>query len=214
MEFCDEVKSEKNCYTEPHNKEKIENVIRYIYHFDYPSISGSGFVEIFPDEIRLIFPAKPNKSINNVIPLSQNVSVYIHHQLRFSYHWLPIYSLNDLYKIKDMFMKACYEYKLMTGEEFSKKIDYIPRYCSEILTEKKNSVYEIVCFENSTNTTFDIDFKKGSRLNNINTDPFVDLKIYIGENLIFSGMGNLLNYNLPAKDVQFIINMLLEKIIK
>jgi hypothetical protein len=196
------------------DQDEIESK-KYIYHFDYPLLNESGYIEICSDKIVLLFPSKPNKSMPNAINVSQNISVYINNQLRFSYEWLPIYTLYDLYKIKDMIIKTLNEYTTMIDMNIPKKDIYIPYYCNEILTEKKNSFFEINCFENCNNTTFDIIISKEKKIiNNFNQTKFINLQIFIGENLIFCGERDLLNYNVPVRDIHYIINMMISKLTK
>jgi hypothetical protein len=215
MDSLAEVNNSQISYQEQEKNDKEEiRTEKYIYHFDYPLLNESGYIDIYPNKIVILFPAKSNKSTSNGINISQNVSVYLNQQLRFSYHWLPIYTLYDLYKIKDMLIKTSYEYKTLTNVHISKKNNYIPFYCNEILTEWTNSSYEISCFENCNTTTFDITINKEKNETDTKIEKFINLQVFIGSNLIFCGERDLLNNNLPVKDGHFIINMMLDKLTK
>jgi hypothetical protein len=208
-----EVKADNSCQ----NDDPDKTLEKYIYHFDYPQLNESGYVTIDQlNNIIVVFPEKPNVSVQYEIKLYHNSVIYINKKLHFSYEWLPIYNYNDLYKVKDMISKVYYDYLSIINVHVSplKNKKYFPLYCSEILTEHKTKYYEILCFENTTNTCFEISIFNTDKLENIcSKTDFKNLQIFIGGNLIFCGKRDLLNYNIPFNECQNIIQLILSKLI-
>jgi hypothetical protein len=215
MKMENEVRKNNTCQNTDHQVKITE---KYIYHFDYPQLTESGYVKIdLLNNIIVSFPEKPNVSVPHEIQLAQNSTVYINKQLHFSYEWLPIYNYNDLYKVRDMMTKAYYDYISIIDkqvlQDFSSK-KYCPYYCSEIVTEHKTENFEISCFENKTNTCFDISIFNASKQKPAYCNEFRNLQIFIGGNLIFCGQRDLLNCNIPFNECHHIIYFMLLKLIQ
>jgi hypothetical protein len=200
------------------NTEQDKLIEKYIYHFDYPHLTESGYVmiDLLNNNIIVLFPEKPNLSVLHEIKFYQNSVVYINKKLHFSYEWLPIYNYNDLYKVKDMLTKAYYDYMYIINVQVSSACkNYCPYYCSEVLTEHKTKYFEISCFENKTNTCFDILSLNDDKLKpTCSKTKFNNLQIFIGGNLIFCGKRDLLNCNIPSNECHRIIHLMLSKLLQ
>jgi hypothetical protein len=209
-----EVKAIHTC----ENTEQNKIIEKYIYHFDYPHLTESGYVttDLSNNNIIVLFPEKPNLSVLHEIKLYKNSLVYINKKLHFSFEWLPIYNYNDYYKVKDMLTKAYYDYMSdMNVPVPSVCKKYCPYYCSEVLTEHKTNYFEISCFENKTNTCFDILILTDDKLKlTCNKTKFKNFQIFIGGNLIFCGKRDLLNCNIPLNECQNIIQLMLLKLLQ
>jgi hypothetical protein len=197
---------------------------KFIYYFDYPHLTESGYVEVKKNKIILLFPEKKNFTALNAVKYNQTVNVYLNKEPRFSYEWLPIYSSSDFYKIKDMLYKTYYEFKNLANILHNE--NFYPMYVNEILTEHNSDNYNITCFEASNNISFEINIKKKQKNNESDlyikkNESFLDpqikhiiLQIFIGKNLIFCSKRDLLHHDIPVNDVHFIIELLLLKIIR
>jgi hypothetical protein len=197
------------------NIEEQDNLLeKYIYHFDYPHLSESGYVEVKSSDITIKFPEKQNLSLSNEIKLFHNTSFYINKKLHFSCDWLPIYSYYDLFRVKDMFTKAYYDFMSLINTNISKLDNkYCPYYCSEIVTEHKTELYDIYCFHSKNNTCFDISTKKTQKEVKYEKQ-FINIQFYIGNNLIFCAKRDLLIYNIPIHNVYHIIKLFLSKLVQ
>jgi hypothetical protein len=183
---------------------------KYIYHFDYPHLSESGYVESNSSNIIIRFPEKKNLSLSPEVEVFHKISLYINKQLHFSCDWLPIYSYYDLLRVKDMFTKAYYDFMSLINIPISKLYNkYCPYYCSEIATEQKTEFYDIYCLHSKNNTCFDVSIKNKKNLETKYENNFINLQLYIGQNLIFCGKRDFLTYDIPINNVYQIIKLFL-----
>jgi hypothetical protein len=115
-----------------------------------------------------------------------------------------------------MMTKAYYDYMSIINVQIPQLSNrkFCPYYCSEILTEHKTKYFEISCFENKTNTCFDISIYNKKKLKDINCEEFKNLQIFVGGNLIFCGQRDLLNCNIPFNECHHIIYLMLSKLIQ
>jgi hypothetical protein len=205
--------------------EKIKNTIqlhqnttqnsseKFIYHFDYPNLIESGYVNILENKIIILFPEKKfdNVQQKECYLSYQDVLLFINKQLKFSYSWLPIYTINDFYRIKDMLCKCLIEFRKNTNLIHNFENYYYPKYYNEVVTEIKNDFFQINCFENKWTTTIEIDFQNNENKKFKLDDTLPILEIYIGKNLVFSSN----DYNCLCKtDVFFLLDFILHKMLK
>lgn len=184
----------------------------YIYHFDYPYLTESGFVKCYPDKIIALFPENTNVLTTNKLPNKQNVLLYINNQLKFSYQWLPIYSTEDLCKIKDMLSKCYYEFKKLTNSRYESNHEnmiYFPNFHQEVITKYKSSLLNVRCFENCYNSTIEIENTIQNETTSVQKLPVV--QIWIGKHLIFCSESDFI---LPYKEKKFLTEFILYKLVK
>ena len=194
-------------------KDNEEASAKYFYHFDSPTLMESGYVKISERIITLFIPNKKNSPNDNIIMQTQNVSLFINNQQAFSYQWLPITSLNDLYKIKDM-LNRCYNVftQLSEWQYYDHSLQPEPyRYYNEIVTKDQNKYYSIECFENMYNTSINVNttttiYKCNSTGNDIK------FNIFIGDNLIFCSVRDF--KNMPLQYMYSLLNLIMYKLIK
>jgi len=192
---------------------------KFIYHFDYPGILETGYIEIKPDKIILQFPEiSKDFSISHSDSVKQYVCLYFNNQLRFSYQWLPIYTLSDLYKVKNMLHKCLTEFQNMYSFlDFTEMYQYCNNqsYCDQFLTEYSDNGFEIKCFEDSNITSLELNmFNKNDNNNNDNVynSNFLDVKICIGKYKVFS-LSEIQTY-VKNCDLYYLLYFILYKLVK
>lgn len=191
-----------------------------IFHFDYPELSESGYVEILENKIVVYFPEKNSSTASFITsqPQHQNTMLFVNKKLAFSTQWLPIYSANDLFKVKDMFSKCYYEYQAMNNFNICRKISYYTQYHSEIVTTHTTNHFTINCFENNFNTSIDITVENDpstvlleSACNNYDVTMFSHVQLYIGKNKIFCSEREF-GHVLSPTDVASLVNFIIPKL--
>jgi hypothetical protein len=222
LNFHNQSEAEAKTETETENSKKNMSE-KFIYHFDYPHLTESGYVEIQKHKIIVLFPDKKNFNVPNGVKYNQNISVYLNNEQRFSYEWLPIYSPADFYKVKDMLQKAYYEFKILSNLPLQNET-YYPMFSNEVFTEQHSEHFYLTCFETMNSTSIEINtFKISKMLKYLkkknekfldSNNQHVNVQIYIGSNLIFCSIQDLLFFDLPINDVNLIIERLLYKLIK
>lgn len=184
---------------------------KFLYHFDFPSVTESGYVELSPNKITLSFPDKHNLDENNKDTYihGQTVTFFINKQAKFSYQWVPIYTFQDFARMKDMLNKAyCELLKLLQWSDYE-LTDYLKHY-TELITSHRGETYNLNCFENLYNTTIELEVKKIP--NQIIQKRSINFQIYIGSNLIFCLEKDLNMLN--NIDVYFVSTFILQKLLK
>jgi len=106
-----------------------ENFEKFNYYFDFPQSVEKGYIEILENEINLFFPIMDLVE-HSKYSLNQRVLLFINGQLLFSYDWLPIYTNNDLIKIKEMLTKCYYVFSDKIKNQ-TENIDYTPIFYDE-----------------------------------------------------------------------------------
>ena len=196
-------------------EEDVELSEKYTYHFDFPCLQESGYVEIQKNKLVILFPEKNTSHEKEAYIYHQNILFFINNQVKFSFQWLPIYSIQDLYRIRDMFFQSATEFQKMIQQSFDEH--WVPdgqqssRYYSEVVFRYKTKYFSIKCFENSLNSTIELSLPKHCDQPITNRIPKI-FQIFIGNNLVFCSERDLSNLNLNHK--YFIILFLLQKCIK
>ena len=88
--------------------EVVESFDKYMYRFDDPSINELGYVKISENYIEIFFPEISDSESNKGWKNNHNATLYVNNNKVFDYNWLPMSSINDLAKCKDMLYK-CYQ---------------------------------------------------------------------------------------------------------
>jgi len=187
--------------------EQINVLEHYIYYFDYPYLTESGYVKSNDKTIIVKFPVQQPQQ-KEMYNYNQNVLLLLNGEIRFSYQWLPIYSCHDFYKIKDMLTKCyCDFIKLTQFNEHSYFKTYFPHYYNELVTISETSFYKFKCCETSSQSTIEVDLFTPYKKFKSNLIPVVQM--YVGEQLIFSS-----DFDLPQKENLFLTSLILYKLIK
>ena len=184
---------------------------RFMYYFDYPGLCESGYVETSPNKITIKFPEKKNVTLKNEFCCNQDVMMFINNQQLFAYQWLPIYTLQDFYKVKDIFNRCYFEYsKLNNWNHFENAYFFSTNHNDKITSYNKQS-FKLSCFENLYCTSIDIFIPITTTKNTYFSA--IEVQIYIGTNLIFSNKRDFKNM-LSVHDVYFLTNFILNKLNK
>jgi len=159
---------------------------KYTYYFDYPAIEHSGYIEISTNNIIVWFPEKTSTE-TYIQSFSQNVLLFVDKHLKFSYSWLPIYTVNDFLKCKELLSKCYLEFKKMCSYSPDFTYVYYPHCHNELFTECNSSYFHITCLENYTTTSIEINSLKTQHVSHQeNTNDKVHVQFFIGPNQIFS----------------------------
>jgi hypothetical protein len=179
----------------------------YTYAFDWPTVTESGVLDIQEKTIVAIFPEKLcNRSVEPV-PV-QNINLFLNQKLVFSYDWLPIYTIFDIARVKSIFSQLFWAFsqKAKITNTYLDSYNYGKIYDSESINIKGCGYY-LYCYQDSKNTSLQITFDTISDAKEQNTKK-VDLKIFIGKNLVFCtkrDLESLLNDNDFYYVTQFIL---------
>jgi len=188
---------------------------KYIYTFDFPQINDVGYVTVYPNKIIVHFPDKANIPSDNGITPRTDVVMFINNQQKFSYQWLPIYSLTDFYKIQDMLIKCYTEFSIFTEWSF---YDYTQihknyfKYYSDHITNYESNSFQIKCSENIYTTSLEITVNNPKTSLNVTNTTDLHFQIFIGKYLLFCSQRDLVG--IPIYEMYFIINFILQKLIK
>lgn len=201
-------------YESTNNTEQITGFSsqKYCYHFDFPLLKESGYVEIFPNKITILFPDKHNENNKDSYVCSKDINLFINKQIKFSYQWLPIHTLHDFLRIKDMLNKGYFEFlKLLQWSDNEYWYKENPQLYNELITTKCGLLYNINCFENNFNTSVQLDIEKKTQNQKSNPIylPF-NLQIYIGTNMVFCLERDL--KDLKIEDIYAVLIFIMQKI--
>jgi len=185
-----------------------ENFEKFNYYFDFPQSVEKGYIEILENEINLFFPIMDLVE-HSKYSLNQRVLLFINGQLLFSYDWLPIYTNNDLIKIKEMLTKCYYVFSDKIKNQ-TENIDYTPIFYDEKEMSYSTNSFKLYCFENRFVTSLEINIT--SPESPPPPDKTCHIKFYLGPNLIFCSQRDLAS--LSSKDFSYILSLILHKIIK
>ena len=184
---------------------------RFMYYFDYPGLCESGYVETSPNKITIKFPEKKNVTLKNEFCCNQDVMMFINNQQLFAYQWLPIYTLQDFYKMKDIFNRCYFEYSKLTNWNHFENAYYFSTNHNDKITSYNKQSFKLSCFENLYCTSIDIFIPITTTKNTYFSS--IEVQIYIGTNLIFSNKRDFKNM-LFVHDVYFLTNFILNKLNK
>ena len=111
--------------------------------------------------------------------------------------------------MKDMLSKSYFEFlKLLQWTDYD-PTDFTKHY-TELITIHTGETYTLNCFENSYNTTIELDIKKIPA--QVIQERPINFQIYIGSNLIFCLERDLKALN--NIEVYFVATVLLQKFLK
>jgi len=194
---------------------------KFTYNFDFPNQPHYGYFEASNENIVLSFPEPYTYTHIPKFPYTQSVQLLINNKRFFNYSWLPIYTVNDFYKVKDMLAKLF--------ETFSHKIAQQPpnqsmvvsagqnKHFNELYTVAESPHYILNCFEDPYVSSISLDFKLDSPPPpaEMFTPPLtpVHVKIYIGSTLIFCTERDILPM-VPVATMHFLTQFILHKLIK
>ena len=184
---------------------------RFMYYFDYPGLCESGYVETSPNKITIKFPEKKNVTLKDEFCCNQDVMMFINNQQLFAYQWLPIYTLQDFYKVKDIFNRCYFEYSKLTNWNHFENAYYFSTNHNDKITSYNKQSFKLSCFENLYCTSIDIFIPITTTQNTYFSS--IEVQIYIGTNLIFSNKRDFKNM-LFVHDVYFLTNFILNKLNK
>ena len=179
---------------------------RFMYYFDYPGLCESGYVETSPNKITIKFPEKKNVTLKDEFCCNQDVMMFINNQQLFAYQWLPIYTLQDFYKVKDIFNRCYFEYSKLTNWNHFENAYYFSTNHNDKITSYNKQSFKLSCFENLYCTSIDIFIPITTTKNTYFSS--IEVQIYIGTNLIFSNKRDFKNM-LFVHDVYFLTNFIL-----
>lgn len=129
---------------------------KYVYRFDDPSVQDCAFVHVMNNKIIVQFPIKPDYT--QYYQPMHNVQLYVNRQLIFHSNWLPVQTLQDQFKFKNMFHQIWHEYTLMTDNDWKSSL-FAPFINSECITTVNKPSYKLTCIENYHSTLLELDTK-------------------------------------------------------
>ncbi len=89
--------------------EKQEATETLLYNFEYPMITECGAVKITDHHVFLQFPEKPTVHVEHAVKLRRNITLYVENGQCFSLDWLPIQTVTDFFRVKEMIEKLAEE---------------------------------------------------------------------------------------------------------
>lgn len=193
---------------------------KFTYSFDFPNQSQVGYVESQNNRILIIFPEQWNFNHVQTFPYTQKVQLILNNKRCLSYDWLPIYSVNDFFRVKDMFSKSFLEYVNKTEQNqfmLHKKAFAHAKQFSEQFTVCETKYFVINCIEDAYNSSISVNFKLDnlplSHLSPCSTEP-VHVQIVIGGNLVFCTQRDILKSVGCVRAMTFLTQFILHKLIK
>jgi hypothetical protein len=202
----DSLQQELESGEKPYEQESSEKTI---YHFDDPLLKESGYVEIFPNKVVLLFPEKISST--NYLSNVQNVQLYINKKLVFHYNWLPILTSIDLIRCKNMFDRAYSEYTALIDWNFWPGCHFYPQLYNESVSVYSNPGYTLTCFENYNTTSIELVIKPSQTQNPLHSFN-VHAQIYVGPYLTFCSKSSL--NHLDTNVIHLILSFILYKLTK
>ena len=189
---------------------------KFTYNFDFPDQPQPGYVEIDNNKIVVMFPEQDRSTHVQKYPHLQTIQFYLNRQLVFSYDWLPIYSVNDFYRVKDMVAKSFEEFSHKThrNQFMSQKTPYAhSKQFDEIYTVCETDKFNLNCLEDPSTTSLTLDLKAhlNSSPTSVDSNP-IHVQYYIGSNLVFCTERDLAF--LDTASHYFVTQFILHKLIK
>jgi hypothetical protein len=182
------------------------------YNFDFPALTETGYLEINEKKIVLFFPEKSNISVKDSIKLNQKFQFYIDNVLVFCSEWLPIHSLNDYWRFKDMIEKCLHSYAYLSGNNVHSLHTYACKdydFYNSLITDVKKDNYSLYCLEDHYNTS--VQLTKANKETDMKHSSF-QLQLYIGNNLVLCTDRDF--KCLSTNDIYFIVQFVLSKLLK
>jgi hypothetical protein len=191
-------------------EEENEYSQKYVYKFNDPYVLESGFVHVTNNRIIVRFPIKPDP--NKRFEPMHNVQLYLNKQIIFSSTWLPILTIQDLFKFKTMFYQIWHEYTLMT-DRFWIPSSFVPFVQSECMTTLNQPSCKLSCFENGYITTVELDTTTVNSMA-CSAPPHhsvpIHLQFYFGSHLLLCSEKDL--QNLDVATLHFVLSFILQKL--
>lgn len=191
---------------------------KYFYNFDFPhNPPQTGYVEVNNDKIVVMFPdLRESPAYFQKFAHTQAVQLIVNRQVLFSYDWLPIYSVKDFYRVKDMLTKAFHEYsnKSQRSHYMAQKVLYNQGKQFNLLSTmfETNQVY-LTCSEDDYSSTISLDLKYSVfRPPTNNLFAPINIQIYIGHALMFCTSRDFQSLDIPTQ--HFVTQFILHKLIK
>jgi hypothetical protein len=190
---------------------------KYSYNFDFPnSASQIGYVEITNNKIRLMFPELLDSPRHfHKYAHTQSIQLIINRHVMFSYDWLPIYSVKDFYRVKDMLSKAFHEYSNRTQRNhfIAQKVIYNQiRQFNLLSTVIDTDKFHLTCNEDDYSSIISLDLKCSDFQLPDQTEQPIEVEIYIGHSLMFCTSRDL--ETLDSHLQHFVTQFILHKLIK
>lgn len=191
---------------------------KYNYNFDFPSNQlQTGYVEISNSKIIIMFPELRESPLHfQKFAHTQSVQLIINRQVMFSYDWLPIYSVKDFWRVKDMLNKAFFEYSNKTQRNHfmaQKVMCNQTRQFNLLSTMCDTDKFYLTCIEDEYSSTISLDLKTSCLQppSNRNLESTC-VEIYIGNSLMFCTSRDLQTLDRPLQ--HFVTQFILHKLIK
>ncbi|MFN5443679.1 MAG: hypothetical protein ACK48V_05570 [Crocinitomicaceae bacterium] len=212
-------KTDSESITTTRSLEFLEKSFRkYTYYFsNHPLTTSVGYLTVFDKKIIACFSERTQN--NNFVYLDvkciPQFNLFINKIQLLSFDWLPIYTVNDLEKIQDMFYKFLNEYQLLENQNYPAVSHFPPIGTYNVFeTYYVDQEFSLSCHETFNSTDINIKIKESTKTNTIlnitnENSPPVHLQIYIGSYLVFCSQRDL--QNLSKENVNYIINFLFSK---
>jgi hypothetical protein len=191
----------------------VEASEKLLYTFDFPSLEENGWLEISETSIVLTFPERPNVYVKEAVDISQNSQLFLNNQIVFALNWIPMYTITDFYRVKDLLEKCLHSYTRSIGKEHFIPHIYpwapIKIYSSAITNFQKEKDFILYCYEDLNTSQIQLTIPENSKSV---TDLPLNVQICIGKNIVFCAQRDL--SSLSQSDISFIIQFILYKLIK
>ena len=192
----------------------IEAFEKLFYAFDFPSLTENGWIDISDNSIVLTFPEKPTVYVKDAYDIIQNSQLFVNNQLVFAIDWLPIYTLLDFLRVKDMLEKCLQSYTNLIGEKVFVPHTYLwaPNkiFNSAVTNFSKGDDFILYCYEDPNTSQIQLTLPEST---DCNTDISINFQICIGKNIVFCAQRDLSSLS-KINDIHFILQFILYKLIK
>ena len=201
------------------DKQNFTNILyevseKYIYHFDAPDIKEYGYVHIKNNQIVIYFPEMNPKSVigGGHEQFRRTLQLYLNRTLIFDSQWLPVYSVQDWYRIMDMLYKGYQEY-LKNVIHINSSSHESKEQHHELVTVYNTNFFDLHCVENFQNTIIKLDtYLCYSEPKPDEHILYCHTQIYLGINLMFCSQSTFKHFD--AYTINFIVAFILSKFIK
>lgn len=168
----------------PTDKDDVVNTEKYNYYFDWPQLLG--YIHVYKQQITLQLPeiSADFDPKTHFLKGVQDINITINNQHIFSTSWLPIHTLSDVYKFKDMFGKAYRHYYNFSPYRYPLNYQVMPYLHNSIQQHFKTPFVDIDVVEKQHDTTIQINTHT-TDLQTLEHVEFLHTQIFIGPHLIF-----------------------------
>jgi len=193
--------------------EKQEATETLLYNFEYPMITECGAVKITDHHVFLQFPEKPTVHVEHAVKLRRNITLYVENGQCFSLDWIPIQTVTDFFRVKEMIEKCLqsYSYLLDNKTHFSPHTFSVNpiNYYESLTTGFTTNSFSLSCFEHTVDTCIQL-----SVINKECDKKEIPLhfQLCIGKHVVFCTERDLKCVD-KAKDVHFIVQFILQKML-